>query len=64
MSPSDLAERAIHRRAVEAVVWGMPAVNCDLMYQAIVREAKGAFKPDRLLVATTGLEDPDADPES
>ena len=43
MSPSDLAERAIHRRAVEAVVWGMPAVNCDLMYQAMVREAKGAF---------------------
>jgi len=43
MSPSDLAERAIHRRAVEAVIWGMPAVNCDLMYQAMVREAKGAF---------------------
>jgi hypothetical protein len=42
MSPSDLAERAIHRRAVEAVIRGMPAVNCDLMYQAMVREAKGA----------------------
>ena len=40
-SPSDLAERAIQRRAVEAVVWGMPAVNTDLMYQAMVRETKG-----------------------
>ena len=40
---ADLAERTIHRRAVEAVIWGMPAVNYDLMYQAMVREAKGAF---------------------
>ena len=39
MSPSDLAERTVHRRAVEAVIWGMPAVNCDLMFQATVREA-------------------------
>jgi hypothetical protein len=31
----------VHRRAVEAVVWGMPAVNTDLMYQAMVREVKG-----------------------
>jgi hypothetical protein len=42
-SAEDLARRAIHRRAVEAVIWGMSAVNCDLMYQAMVREAKGAF---------------------
>jgi hypothetical protein len=43
LSPSELAERMLHRRAVEAVIWGMPAVNCDLMYQAMVREANGAF---------------------
>jgi hypothetical protein len=43
VDPTDLAERTVHRRAVEAVIWGMPAVNCDLMYQAMVREAKGAF---------------------
>jgi hypothetical protein len=43
VTPSDLAERTVHRRAVEAVIWGMPAVNCDLMFQAMVREAKGAF---------------------
>jgi len=41
-SPADLAERAIQRRAVEAVIWGMSAVNTDLMYQALVR-AKGAY---------------------
>jgi hypothetical protein len=40
---TELAERTVHRRAVEAVIWGMPAVNFDLMYQAMVREANGAF---------------------
>jgi hypothetical protein len=42
-SSADLAERTLHRRAVEAVIWGMPVVNYDLMYQAMVRGAKGAF---------------------
>jgi hypothetical protein len=40
-SANELGERAIQRRAVEAVIWGMPAVNTDLMYQAMVRETKG-----------------------
>jgi hypothetical protein len=43
LSPSELAERTLHRRALEAVIWGMPAVNYDLMYQALVRDANGAF---------------------
>jgi hypothetical protein len=43
LSPSELTERTLHRRAVEAVIWGMPAVNYDLMYQALVRDANGAF---------------------
>jgi hypothetical protein len=34
-SSDDLARRAIHRRAIEAVIWGMPAVNFDLMLQAM-----------------------------
>ncbi len=42
-SSNDLRDRAIHRRAVEAVIWGMPMVNYDLMYQAMVSEAKGKF---------------------
>jgi hypothetical protein len=40
-SIGDLADRMIHRRAVEAVIWGVPAVNFDLMFQAMVRESKG-----------------------
>ena len=39
---AELAERTLHRRAVEAVIWGMPAVNAELMFQAM-REAKGDF---------------------
>ena len=42
ITPDELAERALHRRAIEAVIWGMPAVNYDLMYQAMARN-KGAF---------------------
>jgi hypothetical protein len=42
ISSLTIVERALYRRAVEAVIWGMPAVNYDLMYQAAVR-AKAAF---------------------
>jgi hypothetical protein len=42
-SAKELARRALERRAVEALIWGMPAVNYDLMYQAAVRETKGDF---------------------
>ena len=46
-SSADLAERAIQRRAIEAVIWGMPAVNTDLMYQAMAREYLALY--ERLL---------------
>ena len=36
-----LAERTVHRRAVEAIIWGIPLVNYDLMFQSFVRDAKG-----------------------
>ena len=39
-SPTELAERTLHRRAIEAVIWGMPAVNAELMYQAMVATPK------------------------
>jgi hypothetical protein len=39
-TPAQLAERALHRRAVEAVIWGMPAVNYERMLQAAL--ANGA----------------------
>jgi len=32
----ELADRAMQRRAVEAVIWGMPAVNYDLMRQTML----------------------------
>ena len=35
-SAEDLARRSIERRAVEAVIWGMPAVNFDLMYLSLI----------------------------
>jgi hypothetical protein len=40
-SSDDLAHRAIERRAVEAVIWGMPAVNYDLMLQQMLTMTPG-----------------------
>ena len=42
-STEDLASRMIERRAVETVIWGMPAVNYNLMYQEMVRKVGGGF---------------------
>jgi hypothetical protein len=35
LTPDQVAERGLHRRAVEAVIWGMPAVNAQLMFDAV-----------------------------
>jgi hypothetical protein len=40
-SADDLARRAIHRRGVEAVIWGIPAVNTDLMLQEMLTKTAG-----------------------
>jgi hypothetical protein len=32
-NPAEIADRALHRRAIEAVIWGMPAVNYELMHR-------------------------------
>jgi hypothetical protein len=37
LSAAELVRRAIERRAVEAVIWGVPAVNYDLMYQDMLK---------------------------
>ena len=42
LSSEELARRATERRAVEAVIWSMPAVNAELMFQAM-RDAKADF---------------------
>jgi hypothetical protein len=34
LTPAQVAERVLHRRGVEAVIWGMPAVNYERMLQA------------------------------
>jgi len=47
LSPDDLARHAIERRAIEAVIWGMPAVNLDLMLQAMIGGANG--KPNQIV---------------
>jgi hypothetical protein len=51
---TQLAERTLHRRAVEAIIWGMPAVNFDLMYQAMVKSTMGGFNQ---VVYWSGLPD-------
>ena len=43
LTSDQLAQRSIERRAVEAVIWGMPVVNFDVMYQEMVRKTKGEF---------------------
>ncbi|WFU77454.1 DUF1254 domain-containing protein [Bradyrhizobium sp. CIAT3101] len=40
ISPDDLTARNIQRRAVEAMIWSMPAVNTDLMLQAMLKSTK------------------------
>jgi hypothetical protein len=40
-SAEELARRTMERRAVEAVVWGMPAVNYDLMLQEMLTKTPG-----------------------
>ena len=34
----DLERQVLQHRAIEAVIWGMPAVNRDLMHQTMLRE--------------------------
>ncbi|MEI9991703.1 MAG: DUF1254 domain-containing protein [Rhizomicrobium sp.] len=46
-SAEELGRRSMTRRAVQAVIWGIPVVNFDLMYQAMVRDAKGG--PNRIV---------------
>jgi hypothetical protein len=41
LTPDQLAERTIERRAVEAVNWGMSAVNYDLMLQEMLNKTSG-----------------------
>jgi hypothetical protein len=43
LTPEDLASRTVYRRAVDAVIWGAPAVTLDMMRQAYFRDAKASY---------------------
>jgi hypothetical protein len=51
-SPEKVHQKAVERRAVEAVIWGMPMINYDLMYQAAVQN-KSSWK-NQLLTPNPG----------
>jgi hypothetical protein len=48
-SADELTRRNVERRAFEAVIWGIPAVNYDAMYQAIARDAKGGEGSNKIV---------------
>jgi hypothetical protein len=59
-SADDLNNRTIHRRAVEAVIWGMPAVNFDLVAKWLdsfkefpVRQKPASFNLDEVMAKMT-----------
>lgn len=39
--PANIKEQIVYQRAIEALVWGIPAVNYDLMLQAMLGSTKG-----------------------
>ena len=43
LTPQELASRNVYRRAVDAVIWGVPAVTLDMMRQAYFRDAKAHY---------------------
>src|SRR5271154_1806091 len=42
-SGNNIAHRTVERRAVEAVIWGMPLVNSDAMRQAFLRDVGAKY---------------------
>jgi hypothetical protein len=40
MSPTALQQRVVERRAVDAVIWGLPLVGEDAVKQAYFRDGK------------------------
>ena len=46
VTAADVDSRIMQGRAVEAVIWGMPAVNTDLMLQAAL---KSGAKPNDIV---------------
>jgi hypothetical protein len=49
ISSEELLQRTVERRAVEAVIWGTPAVNFDRMYQAMVHDARAGEGSNKIV---------------
>jgi hypothetical protein len=45
-TPEDLRRRTVERRAVDAVIWGLPLVGEDAVKQAYFRDHQGAGEDD------------------
>lgn len=43
LTPAQVNRHVLFGRALEAVIWGMPVVNYDLMYEEMVRKTRGGF---------------------
>ncbi|MEI9891138.1 MAG: DUF1254 domain-containing protein [Caulobacteraceae bacterium] len=43
IAPAELAANTLHRRAVEAAIWGMPLASVDAMREAYFRDAGAAY---------------------
>src|SRR5262245_52331148 len=43
MSPKALQQRMVERRAVDAVIWGLPLVGEDAVKQAYFRDGKATY---------------------
>ncbi len=48
-SSDNISQRVIQQRAIEAVIWGTPAVNFDRMYQAMVHDAKAGEGSNKIV---------------
>src|SRR5271167_3968719 len=42
-TPDPLAQQTVHRRAVDAVIWGLPLVGEDAVKQAAFRDGKASY---------------------
>jgi hypothetical protein len=45
--PATASDRRFHSRAIEAMIWSMPAVNLELMVQAMLASTAG--RPNQML---------------
>jgi len=49
LTPEDLASRTFYRRAVDAVIWGLPLVGEDAVKQAAFPRRQGKLQRHRLV---------------